>query len=171
MRELAEQIIADTAVACGLAEENVIRLVAKDNLTIKRPRIELQFLPERLTRTGRKLAVWRTKTEQLRKREIYQAELDVAANVLAEDGEWLSVFCYDFLARLPRGTNDRNGNWVKVAAQKATFGKPPDKRVGNNVIEVFRKVNDLLVITFTWRVTAEEAEQLIRTWKLNIHIK
>ena len=109
MRELAGQIITDTAVACGLPEENVIRLVAKDNLTIKRPRIELQFLPERLTRTGRKLAVWRTKTEQLRKREIYQAELDVAANVLAEDGEWLSAFCYDFLARLPRGTNDRNG--------------------------------------------------------------
>lgn len=171
MRELARQIITETAVACGLPEENVINLVVKDNLTIERPRIELQFLPERLTRTGRKLAVWRTRTEQLRKREIYQAELDVAANVLAEDADWLSAFCYSFLATLPRGLNDSHENWVKIAAQKATFGRPPDTRVGTDVIEVFQKVNDLLVITFTWRVTAEEAEQLIQTWSLNIQIQ
>lgn len=171
MRELARDIITSTATACGLPEGRVMNQVKKDNLTIERPRIELQYLPEKLTRTGRKLGVWRTKTEQWRKREIYQAELDVAANILADDASWLASFSYDFLAQLPRGLNDSRDNWVRVRGQKATFGRPPDKRVGDDVIEVFQKVNELLLLTFTWRVTAEEAEQLIQTWKLNIHMK
>ena len=62
-----------------------INLAKKDNLTIERPRIEVQFLPERYTRTGRKLAVTRTKTELVRKRELYEVELTVNANILADD--------------------------------------------------------------------------------------
>lgn len=171
MQALITEIITLAALSAGLPEGRVISQVEKDNLTIERPRLELQFLPETLTRTGRKLGVWRTLTEQIRKRELYQVELDVAANALAEDSVWLGDFCYDFIAALPRGFNDKRGNWVKAKAQKATFGKPPDKRVGDAVIEVFTKVSELLLLTFVWRVTSEEAEALIQTFTLDMHFK
>ena len=73
----------------------------------------------------------------------------------------------DFVAGLPRGGNDSRGNWVKIRVQKATFGRAPDKRVGDEVIEVFTKVNRLFVLMFTWRITEEEAEELIPSITIN----
>lgn len=166
MQAFATEIITVAAHRAGLSPERVIAQVKKDNLTIKRPRLELQFLPESYTRSGRTLAYERTKNELRRKRELYTVQLSVAANVLAEDRDWLSAFCYGFVAALPSGANDLRGNWVKVRAEKATFGKAPDKRVGDKVIEVFRRFNQLFDISFTWRVTEEQAQALIPTFTI-----
>ena len=167
MQTFVTETITRTALAAGLPECRIIDLAKKDNLTIERPRIEVQFLPEKYTHTGRKLAVTRTKTEHIRKRELYEVEQTVNANILADDRAWLEAFCVDFVAGLPRGGNDSRGNWVKIRVQKATFGRAPDKRVGDEVIEVFTKVNRLFVLTFTWRITEEEAEELIPSITIN----
>lgn len=180
MQAFATEVITRAALAAGLPEGRVIDIVKKDNLTIKRPRVELQFLPEKYTRTGRRLAARRRLattgdgTEKLmlcRKRELYEAELTVNANVLADDRVWLEAFSVDFAANLPRGGNDSRGNWIRVRAQQATFGRAPDKRVGETVIEVFTRENRLFVLTFTGRVTAEEREALIPSWTINPNIK
>ena len=101
MQTFATKVITQAAVAAGLPAENVIALVKKDNLTIQRPRIEIQFLPEKLTRTGRKLGVSREKVKGpdgeeklrlVRKRELYVVEQAVNVNVLAEDPAWLERF-------------------------------------------------------------------------------
>ena len=131
----------------------------------------MQFLPEKFTRTGRKLAAYRAEKTHIRKRELYAVELTVNANVLADDRDWLEAFCMAFAAALPRGGNDSRGNWIRVRAQQATFSRPPDRRVGNEVIEIFTKVNRLFVLTFTGRVTAEEREALIPSWTINPNIK
>ena len=167
MQTFVTETITRTALAAGLPEGRIIDLAKKDNLTIERPRIEVQFLPEKYTHTGRKLAVTRTKTEHIRKQELYEVEQTVNANILADDRAWLEAFCVDFVAGLPRGGNDSRGNWVKIRVQKATFGRAPDKRVGDEVIEVFTKVNRLFVLTFTWRITEEEAEELIPSITIN----
>ena len=167
MQTFATGIITRAALSAGLPKGRVIDIVKKDNLTIERPRVEIQFLPERYTRTGRKLAVTRTKTEQIRKRELYEVELTVNVNALADDRAWLEAFSVDFVARLPRGGNDSRGNWIKVRAREATFSRAPDKRVGDEVIEVFVKVNRLFVLTFTGRITKEEAEKLIPSFTIN----
>lgn len=167
MQAFATEVITQAALAAGLPEGRVMDIVKKDNLTIKRPRIELQFMPERYTRTGRKLAVARTKTDLIRKRELYEVELTVNANVLADDRTWLEAFSVAFVAALPRGGNDSRGNWVKVRVQEATFGREPDRRVGEKVIEVFTRVNRLFVLTFTGRITGEEYDKLIRTIIIN----
>lgn len=167
MQTFAANIITEVALAAGLPEGRIIDLTEKDNLTIERPRIEVQFLPEKYTRTGRKLSVTRTKTEHIRKRELYEVELTVNASILADDRAWLEAFAVDFVAGLPRGGNDSRGNWVKIRVQKATFGRAPDKRVGDEVIEVFTKVNRFFVLTFTWRITEEEAEELIHSFTIN----
>ncbi|HJA79947.1 MAG TPA: translation initiation factor 2 [Candidatus Desulfovibrio intestinavium] len=171
MQAFATETITRAALAAGLPKGRVIDLVKKDNLTLDRPRLELQFLPERYTRTGRKLAVTRTKTEQIRKRELYEVELTVNANVLADDRAWLEAFSLDFVAHLPRGGNDSRGNWIKVRTREATFSRAPDKRVGNAVIEVFTRANRLFVLTFTGRITDEEREALIPSFALDLTIK
>lgn len=163
MQAFATEVITRAAQSAGLPEGRVMDIVKKDNLTINRPRLELQFMPERYTRTGRKLAVIRTKTDLIRKRELYEVELTVNANVLADNREWLEAFSLAFVAALPHGGNDSRGNWVKVRAQEATFGREPDRRVGEKVIEVFTRVNRLFVLTFTGRITGEEYDKLIRT--------
>lgn len=195
MQAFARGVITRAALAAGLPEGRVIDMVKKDNLTIKRPRVELQFLPEKYTRTGRTLgfsrqirrtgsaaAAQRSEPETAfsgeaiasvpqeagpsvmvltRKRELYEVELTVNANVLADDRAWLEAFSVGFVANLPRGGNDGRGNWIKVRAQRATFGRSPDKRVGEKVIEVFTRVNRLFVLTFTGRITGEEPAELI----------
>lgn len=167
MQTFATEIITRAMLAAGLPEGRIINLSKKDNLTIRRPRVEIQFLPERLTRIGRKLAVTRTKAELVRKLELYEVDLTVNANILAEDPAWLERFSYDFAAALPSGGDDSRGNWVKIRVQKATFGRAPDKRVGDKVIKVFTKINRLFVLTFTGRIAGEEAEMLIPSFTIN----
>lgn len=169
MNDLARTAIKDAAQKAGLDPAKVYEPVAADNLTIKRPYMTVQFLPESYKRTGRKLAVTRTKTEIIRKKELYEVELLAAANILAEDEKWLADFCYAFVAALPRGINDERGNWVKIRAEKAQFAKPPDKRVGDEVIEVFRKCGQLYQLSFTGRIVEEIREPLIETHTLETH--
>ena len=89
MQAFAREAVTRAALAAGLPEGRVIDMVKKDNLTIERPRLEVQFLPEKFTRTGRKLAAYRTEKTHIRKRELYAVELTVNANVLADDRDWL----------------------------------------------------------------------------------
>ncbi|WP_446424087.1 translation initiation factor 2 [Mailhella sp.] len=167
MQDFATAILTSAALAAGLPEGRVFDKVKKDNLTIARPRMELQFLPEQYQRSGRKLGEWRTGAEHSRKRELYVVTQSVAANVLADDKSWLAKFSHDFVAALPRGANDTRKNWVQIRVTEATFSQPPDKRVGNDVIAVFVKVNRLFVVTFVWRVTAVEVERLIPSFTIN----
>ncbi|MBQ7607492.1 MAG: translation initiation factor 2 [Desulfovibrionaceae bacterium] len=166
MHELISDIVRDAAEAAGLPEDHVFDQSKKDNLTQPRPRIELQFLPERLVRTGRILASTRTSTEQRTKRELYEVELTVLANVLAEDEQWLGDFCYDFVAALPRGINDKRGNWVKIRVMKAEFGRKAPPRVGTTTIQVFTKVSQMLSLTCTYRITRTDVVDLIRTFTI-----
>ncbi len=98
---------------------------------------------------------------QIRKRELYEADLTVYANVLSEDEDWLSDFSHAFVAALPKGLNDKRGNWVGIRVEKATFSRPPDKRVDETVIEVFKKADKLFELKFSFRVTKDEKQSLI----------
>lgn len=168
---LAAEIIRQAAQAAGLPEGRVIDQPKADNLTLPRPRLELQFLPEKYRRSGRKLHIGRTREVQIRKRELFTVDLSVAANVLADNDAWLAGFCYDFTRLLPRGVNDSRGNWVKIQPEKASFGRSAAPRVGSASIEVFHRINQLYHITFIWRVTDEEMENLIQTFTINPIIK
>ena len=138
-------------------------LSAADNITIPRPRIELQYLPETYTRTARKLGHILAATRETRqlKREVYLAKLEVSANILADGPAWLSAFVPALLLALPVGVNDAAGNWVKIVAQRAEWLNRPEKRVGLDAIKVFERDAAVLIINFNWRVTEEEMQRLI----------
>ena len=180
MQAFATEVITRAALAAGLPEGRVMAAVKKDNLTIDRPRVEMQFLPEKYTRTGRKLGVSREKvkgvdgTEKLmlvRKRELYVVELPGNVHVRSAARAWLVRGASAVGGALPRGGNDSRGNWVKIQVRKATFSRPPDKRVGDTVIEVFTRANRLFTLTFTGRITAEETEELIPSYTITPNIR
>jgi hypothetical protein len=166
MRTLAMRIVTDAALAAGMPAGRITDVSAKDNLTLPRPRMEVDFLPDTLTRTGRKLAVARAETVQTTKKELYEVRFDLTAHVYAEDAAWLEAFEYAFIAAFPRGVNDQRGNWIKIRVNQATFKKEPTKRVGTSEITVFRKIDTLFLITLTGRVTTEEEQALLTTFEL-----
>lgn len=169
MEKLVMETVTRAAVAAGLTPERVMTESAKDNLTLPRPRVEVQLQPVTYKRTGRKLGVTRTKTQHITKRELYEVSQQVLLNVLAEDEKWLSTFGFDFVRALPKGLNDERGNWVGIRVQKATPGKPPVKRVGDAEIVVFTRLNTLFLLTFTGRVTEEITHDLVTKININPH--
>lgn len=169
MEKLIMETVTRAAVAAGLAPERVMTESAKDNLTLPRPRVEVQLQPATYQRTGRKLGVTRTKTQHITKRELYEVSQQVLLNILAEDEKWLSTFGFDFVRVLPKGLNDERGNWVGIRMQKVTPGKPPVKRVGDAEIVVFTRLNTLFLLMFTGRVTEEITHNLVTDVTINPH--
>ena len=72
MEKLVMKTVTRAAVAAGLPAERVMTESAKDNITLPRPRLEVQMQPATYKRTGRKLGVTRTKTQHTTKRELYE---------------------------------------------------------------------------------------------------
>ena len=162
MRTLALEIITAAAMAAGLPEGRVMDVSASDNLTLPRPRLEVAFLPDSFTRTGRKLDARRQGAALKLKTELYEVRFDLTAQVYADDGVWLENFERAFITAFPRGVDDAAGNWVRVRVNEATFKSEPTKRVGSKEIKVFTKVDTLFLITLTGRVTEAEEQDLIQ---------
>jgi hypothetical protein len=160
------QIISNAALAAGLPEGRVMDVSAADNLTLPRPRLEVDFLPDSLSRTGRKLAIARVAAVQTTKKELYEVRFDLTAHVYASAAAWLEEFENGFITAFPRGVNDQRGNWIKIRVNQATFKKEPTKRVGTSEITVFTKIDTLFLITMTGRVTREEAQALLTTFQI-----
>jgi hypothetical protein len=155
------EIITAAALAAGLPEGRVMDVSEADNLTLARPRVEVDFLPDDYTRTGRKLAVTRNGATQRVKKELYTTRFDLTAHVYADDPAWLEAFEYGFAAAFPPGLNDSRGNWIRIRVNRATFSKARTKRVGTSEIAVFGNIDTLFLITLTGRVTSETETGLI----------
>lgn len=166
MRTLAMQIISAAALAAGLPENRVMDVSARDNLTLPRPRVEVAFLPDSYSRTGRKLDIRREGAGQTTKKELYEVSFAMTAHVYADNAPWLAAFEHAFVAAFPRGVHDVRGNWTRIRVERATFTTEPTKRVGAQEITVFTKIDTLFALTFTGRVTTEEEQDLIATFTI-----
>jgi hypothetical protein len=168
MREVSKRVIEAAAEAAGLPAGRVIDMSKADNLTIPRPRLELQRLPQTYQRAGRKLGFkpGSGPGKRILKKAAYSASLQIAANILAEDAAWLEAFTLNFVRSLPRGVNDEAGNWVKIRAEQAEWTEEPAPRVGLEAIKVFNQCEQLVVLSFSGLVTLEEEQQLIEHIKI-----
>lgn len=172
MRDLVFRIITAAAEAAGLPEGRVMDLSRADNITIPRPRLEVQILSARFQRTGRRLAAMRDGKYLTRKKERYEVRQSVSVNVLGapEGGEdWLSAFGYAFAQSLPRTVNDARGNLVRISIAEATPGGKAAPRVGLASIDPMPKRNQLFKLDFVWRVTEEEQAALITDITISTH--
>jgi len=174
MRTLAHEVIRQAAEAAGLPADRVTGQSAKDNATLPRPRVEVQYLTETFARTGRVLdrrrEVTATPPVQRTRRELYTVRLPVVAHVLADDDAWLDGFCPAFVAAMPRGLNDARGLWVAVRVQRAEYQGYAERRVGNAVVAPFTKRSRLFTIDFTWRVATEEEVRLLTDITITPHV-
>ena len=166
-RIVVMETLRSAASVAGIPAEAVFDRTAGDNLTLSRPRMEIQWLKEKFSRTGRKLGVRRHPEERILKRELYSVELPVVAQVFAENQEWLDSFTDSFVGALPAGVTDAKGNWVRIRVDEAELQRPADTRIGNNVIQVFKKTDKLFYLSFIWRVTTEDRVPWIRDITIN----
>jgi hypothetical protein len=163
MRGMAMQIITKAGQAAGLPEGRVMDASAADNLTLARPRVEVSFSPQTYTYKGQKLGTERIGARQITKTELYETRLEVTAQIYADDAAWLEAFEYEFIAALAEGSrNDVRGNWVKVRVSQSVFtSEEPTKRVGTSEIKIFGKVNTVVDLAFTGRVTKDSEQPLV----------
>jgi len=161
MRSLAEQIIRDAAVAAGLPAERVGRKPEREDKLAKSPRLETEFLPEGLERDFGKVARFpapsQEETHETIRARIYTRRLDVRAEVIAEDEEWLADFVPAFLLALPARTADADNNLVRVEAYRATLGG-----FNRKTVEVFRRRAAALHLRFSGMLCRDETLPLIR---------
>lgn len=165
MKNLIKNIICAAALANGLANDRILDESVADNLTIPRPRIELQWLGEAFNSAVKTLGTEKVKDENghslLLKKQLYVVKEEVAVNILADNEDWLAQFYLKFIASLPRGVNDVQGNWVRIRATRAESSGYAKKHLGTTALQVIPKVEQLLVLTFEWRVTKTEQFKLI----------
>lgn len=157
MRDLILEKVRDAAGLLGLPREHVMTKSYQDNLTLPRPRVELDFLPETYRRTGRGLGTIKLSEDHLKiKKETYEIDLPVVAQILAKDPEWLKESCYRLAAALPRSFDDRHGNHVTLQATQGEWEDFNVRRVGVKEIDPIKKRGYLLHIRVTWRMTSEQ---------------
>ncbi len=171
MQDLIFDVIRRTAEQLGLPEGRVMT-EGKDNLTVPRPRIEVQFMGEVYRSEVKTIGITRFKNEndnfQELKKQVYIVREQAGLNVLAEDSAWLKSFCSGLIAEMPRGVNDTLGNWVKIRIESAEGKTSPEKRVGTTSIKVLSKVGKFLVVTFEGRIAVTEQARLFETVSINL---
>jgi len=169
MRDLILEKVRDAAELLGLPREHVMTKSYQDNLTLPRPRVELDFLPETYQRTGRRLGEIKVSEGQLNiKKENYEINLPVVAQILARDPEWLKESCYQLAAALPRAFDDRHGNHVTMQAVQGEWEDFAVRRVGSKEIDPIKKRGYLLHLTVIWRMTSEQLVERISDINLKV---
>jgi hypothetical protein len=169
MRGLLLEKVRDAAEPLGLDRDLVMTQSLKDNITLPRPRIELEFPPETYERSGRLLGGQRLSADVLKvKKELYQITMPAAAQIFADDEFWLKEFCYRLAAALPRGFNDKAGNYVKLTSRQGEWEGQAVRRVGSAEINPIPKYGYILHINAVWRITSDELTKLITRfdWKI-----
>jgi len=165
MRQAATEIITSAAVAAGLAESSVMIAPDKDGVTLPKKRVEISYLAEQYTRTGRPIRKRPTpgkeKTHRTLSREIHSVRLPVRVAIRADDEAWLKEYSRRFVEALPKRSVDDNGNTVSVAVEKAEYGGFTKKAV-----EVFKKRSKTFHITFTGMTTTDTEIPLITSVKI-----
>ena len=172
MKALVKAFISEAAKKSGLPEGRIFDESERDNLTIPRPRIELQWLGETYTSAVKTLASTRLKTDEGNllevKTQLYTVREEVAVNILSNGETWLASFYPKFIASLPRGITDAQGNWIKVRASRAESSGYAKKHLGSKAVQVFSTPSQWLVLSFEWRVTKTEQFKLIN--KIDIRL-
>lgn len=163
MQDFILNFIDTVAQKAELPQNRLMSKSASDNLTLLQPRLEYEFLPEKIKRSGRKLAIWRDKDTQTTKKELYTVSQDIKMTLFSENKDFRTAFCRNFLINMPKNNNDAFGNYIKISANNFEMLDPPVKRVGEIVIAITKSYDAILTLNFTYRITTEHSENLIKT--------
>jgi hypothetical protein len=128
MRSFAESVITQAAVAAGLPAASVMAEPDKQSILLPKPRLEMAWLPEELTRAPKRLARLPRSTDgtsdtHCRMRwVVYARKLAGRLTLRAEDGDSLETLTLAVLLAMPALTADPDGNAVTITAVTAARG-------------------------------------------------
>jgi hypothetical protein len=160
MRSFAKDIITQAAVAAGLDQVAVMDKPDKETILLPEKRIQLEYLPQGLERSFKRVAR-ATSTESpeshrtIRAR-IYKTDLTVRAEIKSNDETWLETFVNTFLVELPHKVATPENDLVTVEATRAVRGG-----FGKRTVEVFKKRSNALHITFKGMICKDREVPLI----------
>ncbi|MDY6904088.1 MAG: hypothetical protein SWH61_05315 [Thermodesulfobacteriota bacterium] len=167
MQALAFDIIANAAQAAGLDRAAVMDKPEKETVLLAERRVQVEFLPARLERSGRPVGKDRTDIDghphRSLRRAIYNRVLDVSAEIVGDDETWVEAFVVAFLRALPRRTADADNNLVTIEAHQAVRGGYTGK-----VVEVFVKRRCAVHIRFSGMVHADVTVPYVTECELDV---
>lgn len=160
MRAFAKQTITTAAVAAGLAEAAVIDKPDKETILLPQKRIQLEYMPETLSRKFRRISrsasAENPDTHRTLRSRKYKNVLTVRADIRADDETWLATFTKTLLLNLPHKTANDDGDLVEIEAFQAVRGG-----FGTRTVEAFVKRSQALHINFTGMLCEDEEVPLI----------
>ena len=168
MRDFCVSIIKGAAVASGLPETRVIDKPDEDSLLLPKPRIELEYMPENLTRSVKKIAKFpkpgaETRYKVLRTK-IYDRELTIRATVVTKTPEELEPLVLGLLTAMPHTAGDFDNNLLTVKASRAVRAGFGHQLVTGLPTDRFENA---LHLVFAGMICRDTEIPLIR----NLHIK
>jgi len=160
MRSFAKDIITQAAVAAGLDQAAVMDKPDKETILLPEKRIQLEYLPQGLERSFKRVARATTpkkeKTHRTIRARIYKTDLTVRAEIKSNDEDWLETFVNTFLVELPHKVATPENDLVTVEATRAVRGG-----FGKRTVEVFKKRSNALHITFKGMICKDREVPLI----------
>ncbi len=169
MRDLAKQIVTDTAVAAGLAAGAVIDKPQKRNkLLHQRPRIEFETIGGDLENAGgvfARLPGDVPETHSKIRKLKYREKLKVRIALIAEDAENVEALFKAFILALPKTESDADNNLVKISAARATRGGFEGK-----ILEALPEREVAVWINFEGVICSDEELPLIKDATFDMEI-
>ncbi len=160
MRAFAKQTITDAAVRAGLAAAAVMDKPDRETLLLPEQRMQLDYLPQDITRRFRRIHRSASEdnpdTHRTIRSRLYRSVLVVMAGIKWDRESGLDRFVLDFLLELPRKAANNDNDLVVIEAFKAVRGG-----FGSRMVEGFTRRSCAVHINFTGMVCRDEEIPLI----------
>lgn len=170
MMTLARRIITETAVKAGIPESNIID-IAPDSITLPKPRLDIQFLPETAIKTGRKLAETRNADGVNNILSLYEVRLSVACNIYTSTVDELEKLSGAFIKALPRKFADAENNIVKLWFASGQWKATGGTQIGLKKIEPIKTRSRLIRIDFIYHVTTDRLTPYLKDFEFKHEVQ
>lgn len=155
MRAFIESVVRDAAGAAGI--ETVMLKAASSNITMPKPRVEIEFLQDTFISTGRVIGKRKMNGTEVRVHERYEVDSPVMLHLTDNDDSRVQQLSAGLVLAFPKGVADANNNWVRIKASSAEWRVKNAPVVGIKRIEPLIERLRLIRVSFTWRLTFEQA--------------
>lgn len=165
MIEFARQVIKTGAIKAGIPEKNIIDLAA-DSITLPKPRLDIQFLPEVFRKTGRTLAINKSDAGFEKILSVYEVRLGVACNIYTATTQELEKITNAFIKALPRKFANAENNIVKLWVASGQWKIVGGTQVGLTKIEPIKSRSRLIRVDFVYHVTEDRLTPYMKEFNL-----
>jgi hypothetical protein len=160
MKTFIEGLIKTAASKIGI-EKVVLHTVS--NLTLPKPRLEIEFIPSTYIPTGRKIAKRQKDGKQIIVNERFEVDTPAMLYIIDNDDARIERLSNELIMAFPKGVADNYNNWVRVTpvlSEWTSFKAPTLGDVAKRIEPMIERTFSVKV-NFLWRLTYEQATAYI----------